>query len=51
LAPTVGIAGDWILLSGRDPSTFLSVISANFFYIDKINKFCGCRQQYQPDRI
>jgi hypothetical protein len=46
------------LLSGRDPSTFPSAISANFFYIDKIsklfidkirklfidkiNKFCGC---------
>jgi hypothetical protein len=30
------------LLSGRDPSTFPSAISANFFYIIKINKFCGC---------
>jgi hypothetical protein len=45
-----GERGDWILLSGRDPSTFSStrsanfpsVISANFFYIDEINKFCSC---------
>jgi hypothetical protein len=42
-----GDRGDWILLSGRDPSTFPSAISAYFFYIIKINKFCGCEQQ--PD--
>jgi hypothetical protein len=33
------------LLSGRDLLTFPSTISANFFYIIKINKFCGWRQQ------
>jgi hypothetical protein len=33
--------GDWILLSGQDPSTF---------FIDKIYKFCSCQQQ-QRDRI
>jgi hypothetical protein len=48
-----GDRGDWILLSGRDPSTFPSAISANFFYIIKISKFFigdiskffGCQQQ------
>jgi hypothetical protein len=38
------------LLSGRDPSNFPSAISANFFYIIKINKFHGCQGQ-QSDRF
>jgi hypothetical protein len=38
------------LLSGRDPSTFPSAISAKIFYIIKVNKFRGCQGQ-QSDRF
>jgi hypothetical protein len=38
-----GDRGDWILLSGQDPSTF---------FVDKISKFFGYRQQPDlPDRF
>jgi hypothetical protein len=39
------------LLSGRDPSTFSSAISANFVYIDKINNFAAADSSSQINRI
>jgi hypothetical protein len=41
LAPTVGIAATGFCYLG-------GILK---FFIDKISKFCGCRQQQQPDRI
>jgi hypothetical protein len=57
LAPTVGIAatgfgiraGSFKLSSTRS-ANFPSAISANFFYIIKINKFCGCSSSQMVSR-
>jgi hypothetical protein len=37
------------LLSGRDPSTFSSAISANFFYIIKINNAYTAEDSWSKD--